>query len=202
MARLLADENVNPKTAEGLRQLGHDVITVSELGQRGIPDSEVMAIAMADKRTVLTHDRRDFYAEHKKQPNHSGIIACTRNDNPKELASQIHAQLESQPNLSGQYATVTRLHSSEVKALNAERQQFPQKQITQQAPPSASEQHKNLITKYAPGTLHDSTGAKTPAKAIEASQQPKPSSPIAKYGGSSPPKAPAKTQNHNKNRER
>ena len=36
MARLFADENFPNPTVEGLRQLGHDVLTVAEMGLAGL----------------------------------------------------------------------------------------------------------------------------------------------------------------------
>ena len=47
MARLFADENFPNPTVEGLRQLGHDVLTVADvdLAGLGIPDEEVLAFA-------------------------------------------------------------------------------------------------------------------------------------------------------------
>ncbi len=62
MARLFADENFPNPTAEGLRQLGHEVLTVADVDLAGleIPDEEVLAFAHADSRAVLTHNRKHF----------------------------------------------------------------------------------------------------------------------------------------------
>ena len=39
---LLADENVHPDVIEFLREAGLDVESVSELGQFGLPDTQVL----------------------------------------------------------------------------------------------------------------------------------------------------------------
>jgi len=56
LARLLADENFPNPAVEGLRQLGHDVLTAAELNLAGLgtPDEDLLAFAHADGRAVLT----------------------------------------------------------------------------------------------------------------------------------------------------
>lgn len=53
---LLADENVHPEVIEFLRDTGLDVESVSEQGQFGLPDSQVLQQATEAGRVVLTHD--------------------------------------------------------------------------------------------------------------------------------------------------
>ncbi|KAA0276351.1 MAG: DUF5615 family PIN-like protein [Anaerolineales bacterium] len=53
---LLADENVHPEVIDFLRKAGLDVISVSEQGQYGLPDSQVLQQATEAGRVVLTHD--------------------------------------------------------------------------------------------------------------------------------------------------
>lgn len=53
---LLADENVHPEVIEFLREAGLDVESVSEQGQFGLPDSQVLQQATEAERVVLTHD--------------------------------------------------------------------------------------------------------------------------------------------------
>jgi predicted nuclease of predicted toxin-antitoxin system len=53
---LLADENVHPEVIEFLREAGLDVESVSEQGQFGLPDTQVLQQATATGRVVLTHD--------------------------------------------------------------------------------------------------------------------------------------------------
>ena len=53
---LLADENVHPDVIVFLRKAGLDVDSVSEQGQFGLPDAQVLQQATESKRVVLTHD--------------------------------------------------------------------------------------------------------------------------------------------------
>ena len=53
---LLADENVHPDVIVFLREVGLDVESVSEQGQFGLPDIQVLQQATEAGRAVLTHD--------------------------------------------------------------------------------------------------------------------------------------------------
>lgn len=53
---LFADENVHPDVIEFLRESGSDVESVSEHGQFGLPDTQVLQKATKAGRVVLTHD--------------------------------------------------------------------------------------------------------------------------------------------------
>jgi predicted nuclease of predicted toxin-antitoxin system len=53
---LLADENVHPDVIVFLRKAGLDVKSVSEQGQFGLPDTQVLQQATETGRAVLTHD--------------------------------------------------------------------------------------------------------------------------------------------------
>lgn len=60
MALLYADEQFPLPVVKLLRDLGHDVLTVQASGNVGLSDPEVLEFAIADKRIVLTQNRRDF----------------------------------------------------------------------------------------------------------------------------------------------
>jgi predicted nuclease of predicted toxin-antitoxin system len=53
---LLANENIPLASVKALRTAGHDVLSITEL-QPGITDAEVMAMAHAQKRCIVTFDR-------------------------------------------------------------------------------------------------------------------------------------------------
>ena len=53
---LLADENVHPDVIVFLREAGLDVASISEQGQLGLPDAQVLRQATETGRVVLTHD--------------------------------------------------------------------------------------------------------------------------------------------------
>lgn len=52
-----------PEIARQLRRRGHDVIAIGEqAGDRGKPDAAVLALAVAEHRTIVTNDRVDHPA--------------------------------------------------------------------------------------------------------------------------------------------
>jgi hypothetical protein len=110
MARLYANENFPLPVVQKLRNFGHDVLTVREAGNadQAIPDTEVLAFAVAESRVVLTINRRDFIHLHKSQPNHAGIIVCTYDADFIGQAQRIHEAIEAESTLNGQLLRVNR----------------------------------------------------------------------------------------------
>ena len=56
--RFLLDENVSPVIGKALTKLGHDVLLASA-ACRGSPDEEVIALAVAETRILISEDK-DF----------------------------------------------------------------------------------------------------------------------------------------------
>lgn len=54
--KLLADMHIAPRTVELLQSLGHDVIRVPDALPASASDSEIVAHAIRDGRTILTQD--------------------------------------------------------------------------------------------------------------------------------------------------
>ncbi len=54
--KLLADENFPYKSIHYLKQKGHDILSIG-MDNPGISDSDIMAIAIRDERTIITFDR-------------------------------------------------------------------------------------------------------------------------------------------------
>lgn len=54
--RFLLDENLSPLHARTVRGLGHDAVSVVEIGLSGADDDEVRALAIAEQRVLLTLD--------------------------------------------------------------------------------------------------------------------------------------------------
>ena len=92
MARFYANENFPSEAIGHLRRLGHDVLTTNEAGKsnQAIPDEEVLSFATAEKRAVLTFNRKDFFRLHHQNPQHGGIVACTEDVDFEALANRIH----------------------------------------------------------------------------------------------------------------
>jgi predicted nuclease of predicted toxin-antitoxin system len=53
---LLTDENVHPDVAAFLREQGHDVLDVKDASLAGLGDTELIRLAFAQGRVVVTHD--------------------------------------------------------------------------------------------------------------------------------------------------
>ncbi len=70
MARFYADENFPKAVVEELRRFGHDVSTVFESGManRATPDAEVLDLAIAERRVLLTLNRKHFIRLHAQRP--------------------------------------------------------------------------------------------------------------------------------------
>lgn len=110
MALLYANENFPLPVVEELRRLGHEVLTVQEIGKgnQAVPDEEVLAYAVSEKRAVLTLNRKHFVRLHIAQPDHSGIVVCTFDPDFTGQAARIHSAIGSQQQLQGQLVRVNR----------------------------------------------------------------------------------------------
>ena len=108
MARLYADEHFPRQVVQNLRSLGHDILTVQEAGNAGLPDEDVLVFAISDNRAVLTLNRRDFFQLHKLKPDHFGIIACTRDDDMPRLSANINDAISTAEILTGKVIRVYR----------------------------------------------------------------------------------------------
>jgi predicted nuclease of predicted toxin-antitoxin system len=66
---LLTDENLDPDVVASLRQFGFDVLDVVEAGLEGSTDVDLLRLAAAQGRVVVTHDA-DFgtLAIHQNEP--------------------------------------------------------------------------------------------------------------------------------------
>lgn len=96
MTKLYSNENFDYQVVTALRSLGYDVLTAFQAGNANqrIPDDQVLAFATMSDRGLLTFNRLDFFALHRSNPNHSGIIACTYDNNFMALAERIHHAIE------------------------------------------------------------------------------------------------------------
>ena len=76
MARLYSNENFPLPVVEKLRALGHDVLTIQETGKadQALADAEVLKLATAENRAVLTLNRRHFIGLHRASPAQGGLL--------------------------------------------------------------------------------------------------------------------------------
>jgi predicted nuclease of predicted toxin-antitoxin system len=96
--KILIDEDVWTGLATALRQAGYDVVSVSELGRKGLSDEEQLAFAAAEGRAIITHNIQDFaplaeiYFQHNRP--HAGILVA-RQFEKGELLRRTFALLQS-----------------------------------------------------------------------------------------------------------
>lgn len=110
MARLYANENFPFPVVAELRHLGHDVVTMQDVGQAGqaVPDEQVLAFAAAEGRAVLTLNRKHFVRLHGERPDHAGIVACTFDPDFAGQARRIDTSIASESALKGLLIRVNR----------------------------------------------------------------------------------------------
>lgn len=108
--RLYTDENFPLPVAEELRRLACDVLTMQDDGKtdQSIADEEVLALATAYGRALLTINRRHFIRLHYRDSNHAGIVVCTFDPDFHGQARRIAEALGAQTKLSGQLIRVNR----------------------------------------------------------------------------------------------
>jgi predicted nuclease of predicted toxin-antitoxin system len=110
MAQFYADENFPQPVVEALRELGHDVLTMSESGrgEQKIPDEQVLAIAAEYNRVLLTLNRKHFIRLHGEKSSHAGMIVCTFDADFIGQAQRIHSAVIQLKDLAGQLLRVYR----------------------------------------------------------------------------------------------
>lgn len=95
---LYLDEDVSVLIADLLRARGFSASTTVEAGNRGFSDREQLEYAIAQRRTLLTHNRADFEKLAKEffseQRTHGGIIIAVRRL-PGDITSRLLAILNS-----------------------------------------------------------------------------------------------------------
>ena len=91
--RFYLDENLPQAVADGLRQRGLDVVTVHELGRRGLPDPDHLAHAHELGRVLVTHDQDFFTLAYTATP-HSGVLYLPQERSIGELIRDLELASE------------------------------------------------------------------------------------------------------------
>lgn len=73
-----------------------------------MPDSEVLNFATAERRAVLTLNRKDFTRLHLLSSAHAGIMVCAFDPNFRTQAEWIHQAIEAEHDLAGKLIRVSR----------------------------------------------------------------------------------------------
>jgi hypothetical protein len=105
--KLLLDEMLSPTIAQELQSHGYDVMAVAGSEHEALSDPEVLALARAERRAVVTTNLRDFRPLHNEAitpggAGHFGMIFMpgsyrrTTNDSGKIVAA-IEALLRQHP---------------------------------------------------------------------------------------------------------
>jgi len=110
MARLLADENFPLPVVDELRRLGHEVLTLRDIGQAGqaLSDEAVLAVARTQQRAILTLNRKHFIRLHVTHSDHAGLVVCTFDPGFVAQARRIDAVLQTEQSLAGRMLRVNR----------------------------------------------------------------------------------------------
>lgn len=93
--RLLLDEDLSGRVAEGLRRRGIDAVSVHEVGRakQSIADVAQLAYATADGRVLVTYNRGHFQALdiawRLQGREHAGIVWCTERSIPRHAIGQL-----------------------------------------------------------------------------------------------------------------
>lgn len=74
MVKLLLDENLSPRVAVVLRSEGHDIVHLRERGRLGIADADVLDLAFAEDRVLVTANVGDFRRLAAAREVHAGIV--------------------------------------------------------------------------------------------------------------------------------
>ena len=106
--KLYADEDFDHRVIARLRALGHDVVTVMDADRRGASDVEQLAYATSAGRAVITFNRGDYHALHRRSAVHAGILTCTRDPDVEALAARIHAEISARSDVAGEVIRIVR----------------------------------------------------------------------------------------------
>jgi predicted nuclease of predicted toxin-antitoxin system len=87
--RLLLDQMIDADVAGGLRAVGHDVCTVSELGMARADDAEILEVAIRQRRVLVTLD--DDFGDWAVLPlaHHSGVLRIKADPTTTEMIESI-----------------------------------------------------------------------------------------------------------------
>jgi len=111
MARFYSNENFPLPVVEGLRALGHDVLTSLDAGNanQAIPDAEVLAFSSSQDRILLTLNRLHFLRLHRESGGaHAGLCVCTFDPDFAGQAARIDQASRAEASLGGKVLRVYR----------------------------------------------------------------------------------------------
>jgi predicted nuclease of predicted toxin-antitoxin system len=116
--RFLVDECTGPAVARWLCDQGYDVLSVYEQA-RGIDDAEVISLALAEERILITNDKDFGEIVYRERRLHQGIILLRlQNANPTaKIAALTHLLANHADKLEGSFVVVTEKQARFAKLL-------------------------------------------------------------------------------------
>lgn len=84
--KLLLDENVSPSIASELWERDIDAIAIRDRGKLGLPDHEVVLLAIDEDRVIVTANADDFTALCGEEELHPGLITMASGTRDQQLA--------------------------------------------------------------------------------------------------------------------
>lgn len=84
--KLLLDENVSPSIASELWERDIDAIAIRDRGKLGLPDHEVVLLAIDEDRVIVTANADDFTALCGDEEIHPGLITMDSGTRDQQLA--------------------------------------------------------------------------------------------------------------------
>ena len=111
MASFYSNENIALQVVTELRRLGHVVLISLDSGRANAaaPDSEVLALAVAEGRILLSNNRRHFLNLHRhRSGDHAGVVLCTFDPDFSGQAQRIDAAVASVSDVRNQLIRVNR----------------------------------------------------------------------------------------------
>jgi predicted nuclease of predicted toxin-antitoxin system len=94
------DEDLSYRVAEGLRRVGIDAVSATELGRsnRRLPDQQQLEYAAAEGRVLVTYNRADYQTldiEWRNQGlTHPGILWCVDRSIPRHAIGELVRAVE------------------------------------------------------------------------------------------------------------
>ena len=87
--RFLLDENVDARLGAFLVQQGHDVKTIAIDYPQALADNQVLAIALRERRILVTHDRDFGELIFRERRPHAGVILLRMRGTLDELQTRM-----------------------------------------------------------------------------------------------------------------
>lgn len=110
MVKLLLDENLSPRAAVQLRADGFDVVHLRERGRLGMSDPDVLELAFAEDRVLVTANVADFRKLASAREIHAGIVLLPhgglRRDEQLEMLRRVIVGVQSVGDLVNRLLTV------------------------------------------------------------------------------------------------